>query len=188
MGQAVTPTIEIVAMAPRDIPAVVALDEQVYPNPWSVATWRKELAAPDRFHLVAFTEDGAGPSVVGHAGLLFMLDEAHVTTVAVHPDHGGRGLGSRLLLRLLDEATLEQAAAATLEVRAADRRTQRIYGRFGFRPAGIRSGYYSKPTDDAVVMWLHELCAEPAQLRLDELREALFPQEFETGQGAIDEC
>ncbi len=182
-----TPTIEIVAMAARDIPAVVALDDVVYPNPWSVVTWRKELAARDRFHLVALGEDGEdgeGPFVIGHAGLLFMLDEAHVTTVAVHPDHSGRGLGSRLLLRLLDEATSHEAAAATLEVRAADRRTQRIYGRFGFRPAGIRSGYYNKPIDDAVVMWLHDLCDEPAQLRLDEIREALFPHESETEQGS----
>jgi ribosomal-protein-alanine N-acetyltransferase len=153
------------AMAPRDIDAVRGIDEVAYPNPWSVATWRKELAAPDRLHLVAID----GDDVIGHAGLLFVLDEAHVTTVATAVARQGEGIATALLLRLLGAAREHGSDSATLEVRAADRRPQRLYGRFGFRPAGLRRNYYRDPTDDGIVMWLHDLGGDETTARLRAL-------------------
>lgn len=163
-------------MAGRDIDAVRAIDEVAYPNPWSVATWRKELAAADRFHLVAVD----GERVVGHAGLLFVLDEAHVTTVATAADREGEGIATALLVRLLEAAREHGAASATLEVRAADRRPQRLYGRFGFRPAGVRRNYYHDPTDDGIVMWLHDLAGDDTTTRLREL--AIAPRTTAPGE------
>jgi ribosomal-protein-alanine N-acetyltransferase len=153
------------AMAARDIDAVRAIDEVAYPNPWSVATWRKELAAADRLHLVAVE----GDEVVGHAGLLFVLDEVHVTTVATAAAREGEGIATALLVRILRAAREHGAASATLEVRAADRRPQRLYGRFGFRPAGVRRNYYRDPTDDGIVMWLHDLAGDETTARLHAL-------------------
>ena len=152
-------------MKPRDIDAVRAIDEVAYPNPWSVATWRKELAAADRLHLVALDHD----EVVGHAGLLFVLDEVHVTTVATAATREGEGIATALLVRLLDAARQHGAGSATLEVRASDTRPQRLYGRFGFRPAGVRRGYYKDPADDGLVMWLHDLTSDEVAARLAEL-------------------
>jgi [ribosomal protein S18]-alanine N-acetyltransferase len=156
-------------MAGRHIDAVRVIDRSVYSNPWSAATWRNELASPDRIHLVAID----GVSLVGHAGLLFVLDEVHVTTVAVDPDRQGEGIASRLLVALLGEARLHGSQAATLEVRASQLRPQRLYARFGFRPVGSRRGYYSSPTDDAVVMWLHDLGGAEAARRIDGVAAAL---------------
>lgn len=158
--------VRIVEMAGRHIPAVRAIDERAYPNPWSAATWRRELTDDTRHHVVAIDESSRPATVVGHAGLLFVLDEVHVTTVAVHPDAEGRGIATRMLLVLLAEARARGAAAATLEVRASHRRTQRLYGRFGFHPVGVRRGYYSAPSDDAIVMWLDELGSEAITERL----------------------
>ena len=85
-------------MAGRHLEQVRAIDELVYPNPWSAGTWRRELSADDRLHVIAHCAD----VVAGHAGLLFVLEEVHVTTVAVHPDRQGEGIGTRLLEELED--------------------------------------------------------------------------------------
>jgi len=153
-------------MALRDIESVRAIDEAAYPNPWSVATWRKELVAADRLHLVALD----GDAVVGHAGLLFVLDEVHITTVASRTEREGEGIATALLVRLLTAAREHGSSAATLEVRAADQRPQRLYTRFGFRPAGIRRNYYQDPADDGIVMWLHDLDGDECGHLLTDLR------------------
>ena len=80
-------------MAGRHIEAVMAIDRRCYSQPWSAATWRDELAADNRTHLVARVDD----RVVAHAGSLLIVDELHITTVATDPDAEGRGHGTRLL-------------------------------------------------------------------------------------------
>lgn len=161
--------VRIEPMAGRHLDAVMVIDRACYSHPWGVATWRSELAAEDRHHLVAVR----GDRVVAHAGTLRQLDELHVTTVATHPDHRGQGLATRLLLDLLRAGAAAGAVAATLEVRAADRSSQRMYGRLGFAPAGVRPDYYSAPTDDAVIMWLDDLSSASAQARLERVDDAL---------------
>ena len=156
-------------MRGRHIDAVRAIDELAYANPWSAVTWRNELAASDRHHLVGID----GDALVGHAGLLFVLDEVHITTVAVVPDRQGEGIASELLIELLAEARRHGSGEATLEVRASHTRTQRLYARFGFQPAGARAGYYRDPEEDAIVMWLHDLCGTEARDRTEKVRVAL---------------
>lgn len=157
--------VRIEPMAGRHIDAVMAIDEVSHSRQWSSATWRSELSADDRHHLVAVEND----AVVAHAGTLLQLDELHVTNVATHPDHRGRGHATRLLIDLLRAGAAVGAVAATLEVRAADRATHRVYARLGFAPAGVRARYYSDPTDDAVIMWLHDLGSVPVLGRIDEI-------------------
>ncbi|MEQ8842430.1 MAG: ribosomal protein S18-alanine N-acetyltransferase [Acidimicrobiales bacterium] len=163
-------------MAPRDIDAVIAIDTVAYPNPWSAATWRKELAAAERLHMVAL--DGA--RVVGHAGLLYVLDEVHITTVATAEDRASEGIATALLVRLLTAARDHGATAATLEVRSGSARPQRLYGRFGFRPAGVRRKYYQDPIDDGIVMWLHDLDSEDVARRLADLSSGDLAAEGQT--------
>lgn len=165
----ITPVLTIEPMAARNIDVVRAIDARCYSSPWGAATWRNELAEKTRHHVVARMDD----EVLGHAGLLIMLDEVHVTTVAIHPDHQSRGLGTQLVLHLLDHARMVGGASATLEVRASARRTQRLYARFGFQPAGARKSYYSAPVDDAIVMWLHDLQTPGIGQRLDLIRREI---------------
>jgi len=161
--------IDIAAMSIDHIGPVLEIDAVSYPAPWSQALWERELADPTRTHLVALLDD----VLVGHAGIMQVIDETHVTTVAVSPDHRGFGIASRLLVALLNTAMEAGSTAATLEVRAASRDAQRLYSRFGFVPAGVRRGYYSNPSDDAIIMWLSELGSDGFQRRLGSIQDQL---------------
>jgi ribosomal-protein-alanine N-acetyltransferase len=94
--------------------------------------------------------------VIGFAGYWFIIDEAHISTLAVHPDWRGRGMGQVLLRALLREAAWRGALSATLEVRRGNRVAQRLYERHGFAVVGRRLGYYSDNGEDALLMTTHE--------------------------------
>ena len=97
--------------------------------------------------------------VVGYGGLWLMVDEAHVTSVAVHPQFRGKGLGELLMLSLMDVALRLDARFVTLEVRVSNAVARALYEKLGFRQAGIRPRYYTDNNEDAVVMWSDELRA-----------------------------
>ena len=129
---------------------VVALEQLVFgPEPWSARMFWSELGQPDtRHYLVALD----GPNLAGYAGLCAYPDEAYVQTLAVSPALQRSGLGARLLVALLAEAHRRRKTTVSLEVRADNERAQRLYARHGFRPAGVRRGYYQPSGTDAVVM------------------------------------
>lgn len=167
--------LQLEAMTGRHVTPVRAIDQVVYARPWSVATWQQELGGDDRHHIVALAPDGDSGSstLIGHAGLLFVGDEAHITTVATDPDTQSRGVATQMLLALFDEVIRRSIESVTLEVRAADRRAQLLYGRFGMAPAGVRPRYYTDPVDDAIVMWIHDVGGEAAVERRARIRSNL---------------
>jgi ribosomal-protein-alanine N-acetyltransferase len=127
-----------------------------------------------RWYVVARrAADGAGRTgrsrVVGYAGLWFAADEAHVTNVAVAADEQRRGVASTLLLGLADEAIRRGCRAWTLEVRVSSTGAQELYRRFGFVPAGVRTRYYEN-TEDAIVMWCHDIQGDEYAALLDSIR------------------
>ncbi|MCY3849744.1 MAG: ribosomal protein S18-alanine N-acetyltransferase [Acidimicrobiaceae bacterium] len=184
--------VRIEQMTVSHISAVMAIDEQGYGDPWSATTWHKEVRDPDRLHLVAITgveprsgngeDHGAdgngaggpkGERVVGHAGLLYLAGMAHVSNVAVDPEHQHQGIATRLLIELLDRARAHGSTAATLEARAANKRAHRLYSRLGFQPLGITPDYYTKPAEDALVMSIRHLDEPEVAERIDRVRAAL---------------
>ena len=110
-----------------------------------------------------------GRGVVGYAGLMFVVDEAHVTNIAVHAEHRRPGIATELLLDLVDMAIARGAQAWTLEVRASSNGAQALYRRFGFVPAGVRARYYES-VEDAIVMWCHDIQSDAYARRLDRVR------------------
>jgi [ribosomal protein S18]-alanine N-acetyltransferase len=128
---------------------VVAIEQAVYPRPWSAAAWREELTRDDRCY-VAATEDGR---LVGYAGCSLGAGEAHVLTVAVASEVQRRGHGTRLVAALLAEVSVRGIDAVTLEVRESATSAQRLYRRAGFVSAGVRPGYYQDDGEGAVIMW-----------------------------------
>jgi ribosomal-protein-alanine N-acetyltransferase len=129
---------------------VLPIEEVVYPDErWSARAFWSELGQVDTRHYVVAVDEGA---VVGYAGLCDYPDEAFVQTLAVRPDHQGRGLGGRLLGALLEEAERRQKSPVALEVRADNGPAQRLYERHGFRRTGVRRGYYQPSGTDAWVM------------------------------------
>lgn len=171
-----TTCIDIGPMCEADLDEVLAIERRVYPCPWSRELfWSELFTTPDhapRRYVVARrrdADDGLGV-VVGYAGVLVLVDEAHVTTVAVDPRQHRRGAGTRLLATVLEAGRRLGATAATLEVRVGNRGAQRLYAQLGFAPVGVRPGYYDDTGEDALIMWLHGLASDPVTARLDALR------------------
>jgi ribosomal-protein-alanine N-acetyltransferase len=112
-------------------------------------------------------------SIIGFAGLWLMLDEAHVTTIATHPDYRGRGVGELILAALIDIAYSIGARVVTLEVRVSNHVAQNLYRKYGFREAGVRRRYYSDNHEDALIMWTPEISAPDFQEHFRRLKAAL---------------
>jgi ribosomal-protein-alanine N-acetyltransferase len=104
---------------------------------------------------------------VGYAGLMGVLEDGHVTTVAVDPAWHRHGIATRMLLCLARAARDMEIRNLTLEVRMGNKGAQAMYGRFGFLPAGVRRGYYVETGEDAMVMWAHDIDTPAYADRLD---------------------
>ena len=168
MGGVLTGVIDIRPMVPSDLPGVHRLECSTFPQPWSEAVFQDELEQSGRCYVIAVDETG---EVVGYAGLLQVLDEAHVTTLAVTSEARGGKLGTRLMLSLIDAALLGGAKHLTLEVRSSNRSAQELYRRFGMAPVGVRKSYYGD--EDALIMWVHDIDQPLFGGRLEEIRSSL---------------
>ena len=134
------PGVVIRTMSPADIPAVAALEREAFASEGIVTPFARELANKLAAYLVA---EGEG-AVLGYAGLWFIVDEAHLTSIAVRAAERRRGIGRRLLLASLRLALKREATMMTLEVRASNEAAQGLYQRFGFRKVGLRKAYYTE--------------------------------------------
>jgi len=162
-GPEVVGAVRIVPMRRRQLRAVVRIEEECYPRPWSATLFLSELAqrASRRYTVAAL-----GPLVVGYCGLMLVGSEGHVTTLTVDPAWHRRGIATLLLLDLARAAVALGVKDLTLEVRVSNTPAQALYRRFGFAPAGVRRNYYAETNEDAIVMWAHDVDAETYARRL----------------------
>jgi ribosomal-protein-alanine N-acetyltransferase len=145
----------IAPMEERDIQQVMAIDRRSFANPWSAESYHYELAENPAAHfLVALVaaEPNVERRVLGYAGYWLIVDEAHIGTLAVHPDWRRRGLGEKLLAALLAQARKLGASTALLEVRAGNLAAQELYRQHGFEEAGRRKTYYRDNGEDALLL------------------------------------
>jgi ribosomal-protein-alanine N-acetyltransferase len=153
-----------------DLPTVQAIDEASSTTPWPPHAYRSEI---ETNRLAQYIVARVGDEVVAYAGMWMMVDEAHVTTFAVHPRWRRQRIGERLLLTLLNLARGRRAREATLEVRLSNLPARRLYEKYGFRPVGLRPRYYSDDNEDALIMTTESLDTPRMQARIERLREAL---------------
>jgi ribosomal-protein-alanine N-acetyltransferase len=111
--------------------------------------------------------------ICGFSGIWMMVDEAHITNIAVRQEYQGKGLGEFLLIATIDLAVELKASFLTLEVRASNLVAQRLYTKYGFIQMGIRRGYYLDNKEDAIIMSTESISAETFKAHLKELRKAL---------------
>lgn len=137
-----------------DIDAVLAVEQVSFITPWSRDAFVAEAGDNDLAVYLVIEADG---QVIGYAGMWVILDEAHVTNVAVLPAFRGRRFGERMMRALIDKARSRGARRMTLEVRPSNAAALGLYGKLGFAPCGLRPRYYSDTHEDAVIMWLDEL-------------------------------
>lgn len=159
--------VELVPMRRRHVRQVMRIEAQVYPRPWSSALFLQEIVRrSDRVYFVAKWHS----TVVGYGGMITSGREAHITTIAVDPAYHRRHLGTKLMLGLMDAAIERGGKTISLEVRRSNYAAQAMYERFGFRPVGVRRGYYVETGEDAIVMWLDGADTPEYARRLDGLR------------------
>ena len=140
-----------------DLDAIERIEKASYPTPWSRSMFASELAKPSSLSFGAVDEAG---ELVGYLVLSRYVDAWHVMNVAVAPEKRRHGVASALLRRLLDLTKDDAQRGYTLEVRVSNAGAISLYERFGFRPKGVRRGYYTDNREDALIMWRD---ADPAQ-------------------------
>lgn len=136
-------------MNKNDVDAVYKVEEDCFPDPWSKESIRQELKNNLARYIVAEIDD----QIVGYVGVWFVLDEGHITNVAVHSDYRGRKIGDKLIKELVEICKENNLSAITLEVRTSNVVAQNLYKKYGFKMAGIRKEYYSDNKEDAIIMW-----------------------------------
>ena len=140
-------------MRPSDIEHVSRIERQSFSTAWNANAYVTELSNPAAIYLIVTAND----AIIGYGGLWVIMDEAHITTVAVVPEWRGARVGERLLSEMLATARREGATRATLEVRSSNEPAQRLYKRYGFIKAAVRKAYYADNREDADVLWLNDM-------------------------------
>ena len=141
-------------LAQDDIADVLAIEEAAFTNPWTRAMYLAELE--NRDVSFCFLARDVNRRAVGFCSFWRVLDELHINNLAVLPEFRGRGIASALLNFVLKNGAAMGARRATLEVRRSNDAARLLYERFGFSVGGIRPDYYSKPGEDALVLWREE--------------------------------
>lgn len=143
--------VDIVSMTLEHVAEVAAIEVVSFPSPWPLRAFIQEILQNSLADYLVAVSEG---KVAGYAGMWLVLDEAHVTNVAVRPDLRGLGIGRRLLEKLVERAVYLGALKMTLEVGSANEVALSLYESLGFCRSGVRPGYYQATGEDALIMWL----------------------------------
>ncbi len=139
-------------MVIEDLNQIMIIEHESFTVPWSKEAYYNELTKNEfALYTVAVIEG----QVVGFCGMWLVIDEGHITNIAVLPQYRGLKLGESLLRIAIETAKERGAEGMTLEVRVSNKIAQSLYRKFGFQAGGIRKGYYSDNHEDALVMWVN---------------------------------
>ncbi len=202
-----TASFSVEPMRLGDIPAVMDIERVSFPSPWPAQAYEYELQRnPNSYFIVAcLAPSAAGPaasrrvsfwqrllgtretrlpglarSVVGFAGMWMLVDEAHISTIASHPQWRGRGIGELLLVNMIREAERRGACFVTLEVRVGNTVAQNLYRKYRFENVGLRKHYYRDNGEDAIIMTVQSFQEPAYKARLTELEALLRDRLTET--------
>lgn len=153
-----------------DLPSIHAIELASFTAPWPPHAYRSELESNRLAHYLVAR---IGDVIAAYGGMWIMVDEAHITTFAVHPNWRRQRIGERLLIAFLDLAIDRRAHEATLEVRLSNLPARKLYEKYGFRPVGLRPRYYSDDGEDALIMTTLPLDDPSMRERVERLRAAV---------------
>jgi ribosomal-protein-alanine N-acetyltransferase len=160
--------LRIEKMGVGDVADVHRIEAESFPTPWPDYAFKQELQTNRLAHYLVVR---AGDDTIAYGGMWLMVDEAHVTTFAVLPEWRRRGVGGQLMLEMMHLAAALNARVVTLEVRLSNRAARALYGRFGFKPVGIRPRYYTDNNEDALIMTTPPIDTPEMRERLAELEQ-----------------
>ncbi|GAC1392477.1 MAG: ribosomal protein S18-alanine N-acetyltransferase [Vulcanimicrobiaceae bacterium] len=160
----------IAPMTDPDIAQVMQIETLSFPSTWPQNAFHNEIHENKLAH---YFVGRIGERVVAYGGIWVILEDSHITTIAVHPDERGKKYGEIMLLHLLDETISRGASWITLEVRETNEAAQRLYRKYGFTVVSTRRGYYSDNNESALVMWAGNLKGPLYLNRLRALRNLI---------------
>lgn len=137
-------------MKESDLERIMEIEEKSFNPPWSREAFLLELTKNLLAKYIVAEMDG---QVVGYGGIWLIIDEGHVTNIAVDEEYRGKGIGSKILEGLIQICRERNMTAMTLEVRKSNVVAQSLYRKYGFKEYGIRKGYYQDNNEDAIIMW-----------------------------------
>lgn len=138
-------------MALEDLDRVYEIEKASFPKPWSIETLAKELTENPHAKYRLLVDDG---EILGYYGVWIVLDEVHLVSLAIAPEHRSKGYGKLLMEDLIEQAKIHQAAIIGLEVRVSNEAAINLYRAYGFEVGAIRESYYEDEGEDAYVMVL----------------------------------
>jgi ribosomal-protein-alanine N-acetyltransferase len=145
------------SMRPEDVDEVHKIDNLSFTSPWPRHAFQHEVNNPLAHNWVVVAENGG---IVGAIVVWLVVDEAHIGTLAIHPEYRRHGLAKQLLKTAMLDLVERGAVTAMLEVRESNTAAQRLYGGCGFQIVGRRRRYYQDTNEDALLMTLHDLSCE----------------------------
>ncbi|HUS89105.1 MAG TPA: ribosomal protein S18-alanine N-acetyltransferase [Desulfosporosinus sp.] len=133
-----------------DLQAILEIERVSFATPWSLEAFKAELQDNEYARYLCLELDG---QVIGYMGLWFILDEGHITNIAITPNRQGQHWGGFLMRSMMKKMLEQGMERMTLEVRGSNSPAQSLYKSLGFAIAGVRKGYYADTGEDAVIMW-----------------------------------
>ena len=161
--------IHIEPMTLAHVDGVTAVEEACFSIPWTREDFVRE-AEENKMAIYRVALDGQ--KVVGFAGMWHIINEGHITNIAVLEDYRGRQIGESLLLALFEAAEEKEMIGITLEVRMGNAPAQAMYAKHGFKAEGIRKKYYAETGEDAVIMWKYFPVAQSQETAAGEGRSS----------------
>lgn len=163
--------IKILPMQKDQIEDVLKIEEQAYgEHHWSKDSFYGELSNNLAHYYSAFDTDN---NLIGYAGSWRILEEAHITTLAVKPEMKRKKIGEALLNKILQDCYENDIKYLTLEVRVSNEAAIKLYEKYGFKSLGTRKGYYQNNNEDALIMWTENIFWDKFKLRYQENVEKL---------------
>lgn len=147
--------IQLESLKSQHLQQVVNLDQTCLGGLWNYDGYQREIDSPNSTALVLNLVPNN--QIIGLGCFWAILEEAHLTVIAIKPDYQGQGLGQLLLCHLLEQAVRQKLERATLEVKISNQIALSLYKKFGFQIAGTRKGYYQKTQEDALILWQNDI-------------------------------
>lgn len=136
----------------NDIEELLKIEHESFTLPWTREAFQNEFSINQFAVYVGLEDEG---KLIGYCGVWIIIDEAHITNVAILPEYRGRKLGEALMRKVMELAIEREVKTMTLEVRMSNEVAQSLYRKLGFQDGGIRKNYYSDNQEDALVMWVN---------------------------------
>ena len=159
--------VQIRRMEKTDLDSVIEIESKAYgEHHWSKESFMNELSNELARYYSAFDSEN---NLVGYAGCWQILEEVHITNIAVSPDFRRNGIGEKLLRKIIDDCYENKAKYITLEVRVSNTAAIGLYEKYGFKSLGIRKGYYQNNNEDALIMWTENIFYDKFKLNYEKV-------------------